>query len=63
MNLFLIKKICRNDMNGWYLHKKTHFPFTPYIHPLLISMHFTENDLITKRGYEFLDGYTKEHAI
>ena len=54
------KEYVATIMNGWYLHKKTHFPFTPYIHPLLISMHFTENDLITKRGYEFLDGYTKE---
>lgn len=47
-------------MNGWYMHKKHHFPFSPYIHPLLISMHFSENDLITKPGYQFLDGYTKE---
>lgn len=54
------KEYVATIMNGWYLHKKTHFPFTPYIHPLLISMHFTENDLITKRGYEFLDGYTKD---
>ena len=54
------KEYVTTIMNGWYLHKKHHFPFSPYIHPLLVSMHFTENDLITKRGYEFLDGYTKE---
>lgn len=54
------KEYVTTIMNGWYLHKKYHFPFSPYIHPLLLSMHFTENDLITKRGYQFLDGYTKD---
>lgn len=54
------KEYVTTIMNGWYMHKKHHFPFSPYIHPLLISMHFSHNDLITKPGYEFLDGYTKE---
>lgn len=54
------KEYVTTIMNGWYMHKKHHFPFSPYIHPLLISMHFSENDLITKPGYQFLDGYTKE---
>lgn len=54
------KEYVTTIMDGWYMHKKHHFPFSPYIHPLLISMHFSENDLITKPGYQFLDGYTKE---
>lgn len=49
-------------MNGWYTHKRYHFPFSPYINPLLISMHFAEPDVtqMTEPGYQFLDGYTKE---
>lgn len=54
------KEYVTTIMNGWYLHKKHHFPFSPYINPLLVSMHFSENDLVTKPGYKFLDGYTKE---
>jgi len=30
-------------MNAWYLHNKAAWPPSPYINPLLISMHFTES--------------------
>lgn len=46
--------------SGWYLDNKYTFPFSPYINPLLISMHFNSRDLITTPGYGFLDGYTKK---
>lgn len=46
--------------NAWYLHKKYTFPFSPYIDPLLIAMHFTKNDLITSPGCDFLKGYVKK---
>ncbi len=30
-------------MNAWYMHNKVAWPPSPYINPLLISMHFTTN--------------------
>lgn len=47
-------------MNGWYNHHKYRFLPSPYIDPLLISMHFSNNDLVLNPGYKFLDGYAKE---
>ena len=47
--------------NGWFNHDKQNFLFSPYINPLLISMHFSQNDLITDSGYTFLKGYAKEY--
>lgn len=47
-------------MNGWYNHDKTHVIPTPYIDPLFISMHFSENDLELKPGYTFLDSFAKD---
>lgn len=47
-------------MNGWYNHDKTQFLISPYINPLYISVHFSENDLILSRGYTYLDNYAKE---
>ena len=47
--------------NGWFNHDKQNFLFSPYINPLLISMHFSQNDLITDSGYSFLKGYAKEY--
>lgn len=42
-------------MNGWFLHQKFHFPPSPYINPLCISMHFSKYDAY-ELGYTFLDG-------
>lgn len=47
-------------MNGWFNHDKTKFLIPPYIDPLYISMHFSENDLVLVPGYTFLTGYAKE---
>lgn len=37
------KELVSVIMNGWYLHNKVAWPPSPYINPLLISMHFTTN--------------------
>ncbi len=47
-------------MNGWYNHHKYRFSLSPYIDPLLISMHFSANDLILNSGHRFLEGYTRD---
>lgn len=51
-------------MNGWYIHNKLAWPPSPYINPLLISMHFKEltdtdvGDMYLKSfGREFLNKY------
>lgn len=54
------KESVKTIMNGWYNHDKTQFLISPYIDPLFESIHFSENDLILKPGYAFLDGYAKE---
>ena len=33
-------------MNGWYLHNKANWPPSPYINPLLHSVHLTNNTTI-----------------
>ena len=47
-------------MNGWFNHDKTEFLISPYIDPLFISIHFTENDLYLRPGYTFLTDYAKD---
>ncbi len=47
-------------MNGWFNHDKTQVLPSPYIDPLMISIHYSANDLNLKSGYKFLDGYAKE---
>lgn len=42
-------------MNGWYIHNKCAWPPSPYINPLLISMHFMSIDA-TDIGDEYLKG-------
>lgn len=37
------KELVSVIMNAWYLHNKAAWPPSPYINPLLISMHFTES--------------------
>lgn len=51
-------------MNGWYIHNKLAWPPSPYINPLLISMHFKDleetdvGDMYLKgMGGEFLKKY------
>lgn len=43
-------------MNGWFLHNKLAWPPSPYINPLLISMHFTSLENIDV-GEEYLKGF------
>ncbi len=38
------KEYVKVILNGWFLHNKISWPPSPYIKPLLISMHFTENN-------------------
>ena len=42
-------------MNGWFLHKKYHFPPSAYIKPLCVSMHFSKYDYYDLK-YSFLEG-------
>ena len=42
-------------MNGWYIHNKIAWPPSPYIVPLLISMHFKDLEL-TDVGDSYLKG-------
>ncbi len=42
-------------MNAWYMYHKFHWPPSPYIYPLFISMHISENDYYGI-GTRFLDG-------
>ena len=42
-------------MNAWYLHNKAAWPPSPFINPLLISMHFTEQKELDV-GDEYLKG-------
>lgn len=51
-------------MNGWYIHNKIAWPPSPYIHPLLISMHFKDleetdvgDSYLKTFGGEFLNKY------
>ncbi len=34
-------------MNGWFFHQAEHWPPTPFIEPKLLSMHFTDNMMIS----------------
>lgn len=47
-------------MNAWYMYNKYNFPYSPYIEPLLISMHLNYYDDLLYSEYKFLEGYTKE---
>jgi len=51
-------------MNGWFMHNKAAWPPSPYINPLLLSMHFTCLDKIDV-GEKYLQGlggeYLKNH--
>jgi len=51
-------------MNGWFMHNKAAWPPSPYINPLLLSMHFTCLEKIDV-GEKYLQGlggeYLKSH--
>ena len=51
-------------MNGWFMHNKAAWPPSPYINPLLLSMHFTCLEKIDV-GEKYLQGlggeYLKKH--
>lgn len=51
-------------MNGWFMHNKAAWPPTPYINPLLVSMHFTCLEKVDV-GEKYLQGlggeYLKQH--
>ena len=57
LNCFIPKKkeYVSIIMNGWFLHNKLAWPPSPYINPLLISMHFTSLDSIDV-GEKYLEG-------
>ena len=38
-------------MNGWYIHNKIAWPPSPYINPLLISMHLIPIQNLLQRRY------------
>lgn len=47
-------------MNGWFLHNKAAWPPSPYINPLLMSMHFTHLEKIDV-GEKYLQGLGGEY--
>lgn len=53
-------------MNGWYIHNKIAWPPSPYINPLLISVHFKDRE-DTDVGDLYLKGiggdYLKRHGL
>lgn len=49
-------------MNGWYLHNKFNWPPSPYINPLLIGIHLS-NDSRSGIKEEYLDGMGKDFLL
>ena len=47
-------------MNGWFMHNKAAWPPSPYINPLLLSMHFTCLEKIDV-GEKYLQGFGGEY--
>ena len=43
-------------MNGWYMHNRYNWPPSPFIYPLLISMHITQCSDYLSIGTKFLEG-------
>lgn len=54
------KEIVSMIMNGWFMHNKAAWPPSPYINPLLISMHFTCLEKIDV-GEKYLQGFGGEY--
>src|SRR5574344_187643 len=57
MNLFISNnnEIVKTIFSGWYLHNPFSFPPSPYIDPLIISIHFY-NEFINQNPI-YLDSY------
>ena len=49
-------------MNGWFLHEKSHWPPSPYINPLFIGIHFTDNKFHGIKD-AYLDGLGKDYLV
>ena len=54
------KEFVATIMNGWFLHNKAAWPPSPYIYPLLLSMHFTCQEKIDV-GEKYLQGLGGEY--
>ena len=54
------KELVAMIMNGWFLHNKAAWPPSPYIYPLLLSMHFTCLEKIDV-GEKYLQGLGGEY--
>lgn len=67
LNLFVPnqKEYVATIMNAWYLHNKAAWPPSPYIKPLLTSMHFSVNKRLNG-GDDYIKGegaeYLKKHG-
>lgn len=48
-------------LNGWFMHRKYNWPPSPYLRPLLISMHFSYNSGNIVAGDSFLEGLGGEY--
>ncbi len=59
------KEYVATIMNAWYLHNKAAWPPSPYIKPLLTSMHFSVNKRLNG-GSDYIQGigaeYLKKHG-
>ena len=62
LNLFVPneKENVATIMNAWYLHNKAAWPPSPYIKPLLISMHFSVNQKLNG-GDDYIRGEGKKY--
>ena len=47
-------------MNGWFLYQKSHWPPSPYINPLFVGIHFSDNQSYGITD-EYLDGKGREY--
>ena len=54
------KEIVSVIMNGWFLHHKSHWPPSPYINPLFVGIHFSDN-LSLGVADDYLDGVGTEY--
>jgi len=64
LNLFVPKEkgYVATIMNAWYLHNKAAWPPSPYIKPLLTSMHFSINKRLNG-GDDYIKGEGAEYLI
>lgn len=48
-------------LNAWWMNQKYNWPPSPYIYPLLVSMHFTHYDTIYHIDHSHIEGYGLEY--